>query len=98
MAQVVAVFNQAGGVGKTSLVHHLGYLLASYKRFDLEKLKRSKKIGDFYRVLVIDMNLQAFLTIFMGLEPLSWRKQSITRFFTMKFCLFITAFMLKRSK
>ena len=74
MPQVIAVFNQAGGVGKTSLVHHLGYLLASCKRLDLEKHKRSKKVGDYYRVLVIDMDPQASLTIFMGLEPYELEK------------------------
>jgi chromosome partitioning protein len=63
MPQVIAVFNQAGGVGKTSLVHHLGYLLACCKRLDLEKHKRSKKVGDYYRVLVVDMDPQASLTI-----------------------------------
>ncbi len=74
MSRVIAVFNQAGGVGKTSLVHHLGYLLACHKRLNLEKHKRSKKVGDYYRVLLIDMDPQASLTIFMGLEPYELEK------------------------
>lgn len=74
MSRVIAVFNHAGGVGKTSLVNHLGYLLACQKRFDREKQKRSQKKGDYYRVLLIDMDPQASLTIFLGLDPYELEK------------------------
>lgn len=53
MTKIVAIFNQAGGVAKTSLTMNLGYQLAQRKN----------------RVLLIDMDPQASLTIFMGLEP-----------------------------
>jgi chromosome partitioning protein len=50
--RVIALFNQSGGVGKTSLTMNLGYHLALHKN----------------RVLIIDMDPQASLTTFMGLE------------------------------
>jgi len=53
MAKIFAVFNQAGGVGKTTLTQNLGYALAQKGQ----------------RVLLIDFDPQASLTIFMGLEP-----------------------------
>lgn len=53
MTQTIAVFNQAGGVAKTTVTQNLGYHLAC----------RS------HRVLLIDMDPQASLTTFMGLEP-----------------------------
>ena len=53
MTKIIAVFNQAGGVAKTTLTQNLGYHLAQRK----------------HRVLLIDMDPQASLTIFMGLEP-----------------------------
>ena len=74
MSRVIAVFNQAGGVGKTSLVNHLGYMLACQKRLNVENQKRSQKKGDYYRVLLIDMDPQASLTIFLGLEPYELEK------------------------
>ena len=52
MAKVIALFNQAGGVSKTSLTMNLGYHLA----------QRS------HRVLLIDMDPQASLTTFMGVD------------------------------
>ena len=52
MTQTIALFNQSGGVGKTSLTMNLGYHLAQRKQ----------------RVLLIDMDPQASLTTFMGLE------------------------------
>ena len=52
-AKIVTVFNQAGGVGKTTLVMNLGYHLA--------------RCG--LRTLLIDMDPQASLTTFMGLDP-----------------------------
>jgi chromosome partitioning protein len=53
MSQIIALFNQAGGVGKSSLTMNLGYSLAQKK----------------YDVLLVDMDPQASLTFFMGLEP-----------------------------
>lgn len=53
MATIIALFNQAGGVGKTTLTMNLGYQLAEKKN----------------RVLLIDMDPQASLTTFMGIEP-----------------------------
>ncbi len=52
-ARVVTVFNQAGGVGKTTLVMNLGHALAERG----------------LRVLLVDMDPQASLTLFMGLDP-----------------------------
>jgi len=52
-ATIIALFNQSGGVGKTSLTMNLGYHLAQAK----------------CRVLLIDMDPQGSLTAFMGLEP-----------------------------
>lgn len=49
---IIALFNQSGGVAKTTLTQNLGYHLA---------LKN--------RVLLIDIDPQASLTTFMGLEP-----------------------------
>ena len=53
MAKVIALFNQSGGAGKSTLTMNLGYHLA--KR-DLQ-------------VLLVDMDPQGSLTIYMGLEP-----------------------------
>jgi chromosome partitioning protein len=53
MSRVIALFNQAGGVGKSSVTMNLGYSLAQHDR----------------RVLLIDLDPQASLTLFMGLEP-----------------------------
>jgi len=53
MSRVIALFNQAGGVGKTTLTMNLGYQL----------LLRGNK------VLLIDLDPQASLTSFMGLDP-----------------------------
>jgi len=74
MSRIIALFNQAGGVGKTSLVNHLGYMLACCKRLEPKTKKRSKKKGDYYRVLLVDMDPQASLTIFMGLDPYEMEK------------------------
>lgn len=51
--KVISFFNQAGGTGKTTLTQNIGYHLA----------KRGKK------VLLVDIDPQASLTAFMGLEP-----------------------------
>jgi chromosome partitioning protein len=53
MPNIFSIFNQAGGVGKTTLTMNLGYALAQKGQ----------------RVLLIDFDPQASLTIFMGLEP-----------------------------
>jgi len=55
MHKIVAIFNQAGGVGKSTVTQNLGYHLA---------LKN-------HRVLLVDMDPQSSLTIFMGLDPAS---------------------------
>lgn len=52
MTRVIALFNQSGGVGKTTLTMNLGYQLSSRD----------------HRVLLIDMDPQASLTTFMGLD------------------------------
>ena len=51
--KIIALFNQAGGVAKTTLTHNLGYHLAQRQ----------------HRVLLIDIDPQASLTKFMGLNP-----------------------------
>lgn len=53
MTKTIAVFNQAGGVAKTTLAQNLGYHLGQRQ----------------HRVLLIDMDPQASLTTFMGLVP-----------------------------
>lgn len=53
MSVVITLFNQAGGVGKSTLTINIGYHLAEIGR----------------KVLLLDMDPQASLTIFMGLEP-----------------------------
>ncbi len=56
--RIIAVFNQAGGVAKSTLTQNLGYHLA----------KRE------HRVLLIDVDPQASLTKFMGLVPSELKK------------------------
>lgn len=51
--QTIAIFNQSGGVGKTTLTFNLGYHLS--------------KLG--LKVLLVDLDPQASLTLFCGLEP-----------------------------
>jgi len=51
--KVITIYNQSGGVMKTSLTMNLGYQLVRHK----------------HSVLLIDMDPQASLTVFMGLEP-----------------------------
>jgi chromosome partitioning protein len=57
-AKVFTLFNQAGGVGKTTLVMNLGYSLVQ---------QRSK-------VLLVDVDPQASLTTFMGQDPVELDK------------------------
>lgn len=60
MSKILALFNQAGGVAKTTLTMNLGYHLSQLK---------SPQTKQNYRVLLIDIDPQATLTNFMGLEP-----------------------------
>jgi chromosome partitioning protein len=53
MATVISLFNQAGGVGKTTLAQNLGYQLSCLS----------------HRILLVDLDPQASLTSFMGIEP-----------------------------
>lgn len=53
MTKVISLFNQAGGVGKSTTTQNLGYHLF---------LRR-------HRILLVDIDPQASLTTFMGLEP-----------------------------
>jgi len=53
VTKVVAIFNQAGGVMKTTLTMNLGYQLYLNK----------------HKTLLIDIDPQGSLTTFMGLEP-----------------------------
>lgn len=50
--QIIALFNQAGGVGKTTITQNLGYHLAQRKQ----------------RILLVDLDPQASLTTFMGID------------------------------
>jgi chromosome partitioning protein len=52
MSKIIALFNQSGGVGKTTLTMNLGYQLADRA----------------HRVLLVDMDPQASLTAFMGFD------------------------------
>lgn len=58
MTKIIALFNQAGGVGKTTLTHNLGFHL--------------NKRG--HRVLLIDLDPQSSLTTFVGIDPNSLEK------------------------
>jgi chromosome partitioning protein len=55
---VISLFNQAGGVGKSTLTQNLGYHLS---------LRHHK-------ILLVDIDPQASLTTFMGLEPADLEK------------------------
>lgn len=62
MARVIAVWNRAGGVGKTTIVRDLGYELA--------------RMHD-QRVLLIDADSQGSLGEFIGLEPHDKSKEEL---------------------
>lgn len=53
MTKIIALFNQAGGVGKSTITQNLGYHLTARQN----------------QVLLIDIDPQASLTSFMGLDP-----------------------------
>ena len=53
MTPAITLFNQSGGVGKTTLTMNLGYALAQLP----------------FKVLLIDLDPQSSLTTFMGIEP-----------------------------
>ncbi len=56
--KTISFFNQAGGVGKTTITQNIGYQIAQNKQ----------------KVLLIDLDPQASLTSFMGLEPAEQEK------------------------
>ncbi len=58
MVKVISVFNQAGGVGKTTVVQNLGERLAARGN----------------RVLLFDFDPQASLTLFCGFDPTGLEK------------------------
>lgn len=58
MTKVISLFNQAGGVAKTTTAQNLGYHLSECH----------------HRVLLVDIDPQASLTTFMGLEPADLEK------------------------
>jgi len=53
VVNVISFFNQAGGTGKTTLTMNLGYSL----------------VQQGHRVLLVDMDPQSSLSVFMGLQP-----------------------------
>lgn len=53
MANILSIYNQAGGVGKTTLTMNIGYHIALQEK----------------KVLLIDLDPQGSLTAFMGLSP-----------------------------
>lgn len=57
-ASILALFNQSGGVGKTTLTQNIGYHLSQLGR----------------KVLLVDDDPQGSLTVFMGLEPSELKK------------------------
>jgi chromosome partitioning protein len=57
VTKIITIYNQAGGVMKSTLTMNVGYHLAQLPH----------QVP--YRVLLVDMDPQASLTIFMGLEP-----------------------------
>lgn len=68
MAKVFALFNQSGGVGKTTMTMNLGHLAS----------QRTKDDGSSYRVLLLDMDPQASLTAFHGIDPYTLEETTYT--------------------
>ncbi len=62
MSKILAFYNMSGGVGKSTLTMNLGYHLA----------KDHKK-----RVLLIDLDPQASLTVFMGINPFTQEETAL---------------------
>lgn len=62
MSQIIAFANQKGGVAKTTSTHNVGVALAAQGK----------------KVLLIDLDSQASLTISVGLEPLDYEKNIVT--------------------
>jgi chromosome partitioning protein len=58
MSKVIALFNQSGGVGKTTLTMNIGYQLAARG----------------HKVLLVDLDPQASLTTFMGIDPVELKQ------------------------
>lgn len=58
MSKIISLFNQSGGVGKTTLCQNLGYHLATRG----------------HSVLLIDMDPQASLTTFMGVDVMGLKE------------------------
>lgn len=58
LSRVITVFNQSGGVGKSTLAMNLAYHLQERK----------------HSVLLVDMDPQGSLTTFMGLDPTSLKQ------------------------
>ena len=53
MTKIISLFNQAGGVGKTTIALNLGYHLSLRG----------------HKVLLIDIDPQGSLTLFIGVDP-----------------------------
>ncbi len=68
MKKIITIFNQAGGVGKTTLTQNVGLHLSQKG----------------YRVLLVDLDPQASLTAFMGLEPFELEQQETLARFLLK--------------
>src|SRR4051812_22601359 len=67
MATVIALANQKGGVAKTTSTANLAYALA----------QRDK------RVLVIDADPQASLTVYLGHQPFELQNQECTLYYAL---------------
>ncbi|NBD17955.1 MAG: AAA family ATPase [Cyanobacteria bacterium] len=59
MTTIISTFNQSGGVGKTTVTYNLGYELS--------------QLG--YRMLLVDFDPQASLTLFLGVDPIELKKE-----------------------
>jgi chromosome partitioning protein len=68
MSQIIALFNQAGGVAKSTITQNLGYHLSMREGLCSSSYGEPCKLRQ-YRVLLVDLDPQASLTSFMGIEP-----------------------------